>query len=98
MNTIHLPTPAESPFPAESLSTCAIEPLLVPATVAGPMCGRAVASWWRDCAAGRCPAPLKVGGRTLWRVADLRMWVALGCPSRDEFEARKEAAERRPAR
>src|SRR5438046_1151463 len=58
------------------------ETLLVPADVAGPMCGRSEASWWRDHAAGRIPAAIKLGGRTLWRVEELRSWVAAGCPDR----------------
>jgi predicted DNA-binding transcriptional regulator AlpA len=70
----------------------AVEPLLVPATVAGPLCGRSEASWWRDHAANRIPAPIKLGGRTLWRVAELRAWVEAGCPSRREWEARQAGA------
>jgi predicted DNA-binding transcriptional regulator AlpA len=68
-------------------ATQAVAPLLVPADVAGPMCGRSVASWWRDHAAGRIPAPVKLGGRTLWRVAELRAWVEAGCPDRRTWEA-----------
>jgi predicted DNA-binding transcriptional regulator AlpA len=61
--------------------------LLIPADVAGPMCGRSEASWWRDHAVGRVPAPVKLGGRTLWRVQELRAWVAAGCPLRMAWEA-----------
>lgn len=67
----------------------AVEALLIPAEIAGPMCGRSQASWWRDHAAGRIPAPIKLGGRTLWRVAELRNWVAAGCPKRKIWEAMK---------
>jgi predicted DNA-binding transcriptional regulator AlpA len=58
------------------------EPMLIPAAVACVMCGRSEASWWRDHAAKRVPAPVKLGGRTLWRTDELRRWVAAGCPSR----------------
>jgi predicted DNA-binding transcriptional regulator AlpA len=61
--------------------------LLVPANVAGPMCGRSEASWWRDHAASRIPTPVKLGGRTLWRVLELRDWVEAGCPDRRTWEA-----------
>ena len=44
----------------------AVEALLVPAVVAGRLCGRSGASWWRDLAAKRIVAPVR--GRTLWRV------------------------------
>jgi predicted DNA-binding transcriptional regulator AlpA len=71
--------------------TATLEPLLVGAREAGRLCGRSEASWWRDHAAAHCPRPVRLGGRTLWRVEDLRMWVELGCPSRSEFEARRRA-------
>ena len=69
--------------------TPAVETLLIPASAAGPMCGRSEASWWRDHAAARCPAPVKLGGRTLWRVEELRRWVEVGCPDRRTWEALK---------
>jgi len=61
--------------------------LLVPADVAGPMCGRSEASWWRDHSAGRIPAAIKLGGRTYWRVRELRDWIDAGCPTRKTWEA-----------
>jgi predicted DNA-binding transcriptional regulator AlpA len=68
-------------------ATPAVKALLVPAGIAGPMCGRSEASWWRDLAAARIPAPIKLGGRTLWRVQELREWVEAGCPVRRIWEA-----------
>jgi predicted DNA-binding transcriptional regulator AlpA len=64
-----------------------LPPLLVPANVAGPVCGRSEASWWRDHAAARIPRPVKLGGRTLWRTEELRRWVQAGCPDRKTWEA-----------
>ena len=69
-----------------------VEVLLVGADVAGPMCGRSEASWWRDHAAKRVPAPIKLGGRTLWRVQELRGWVEAGCPDRRTWEALQQAS------
>ncbi|QDT15731.1 hypothetical protein CA12_18230 [Alienimonas californiensis] len=43
-------------------------------------------------AAGKTPAAVWVGGRKLYRTADLAAWVAMGCPDRREFEARVAAA------
>jgi len=31
---------------------------------------------WRDCKEGKLPAPVKIGGATRWRVADLLAFVA----------------------
>jgi predicted DNA-binding transcriptional regulator AlpA len=64
-----------------------VEPLLLPAEVAACLCGRSRASWWRDHAADRVPAPIRLGGRTLWRAEELRQWVAAGCPERRTWEA-----------
>ena len=67
--------------------TATLEPLLVGAREAGRLCGRSEASWWRDHAAKRIPAPIRLGGRTLWRVQELREWVEAGCPDRKTWEA-----------
>lgn len=37
-------------------------------------------------AGGKCPRGFFVGGRKLWRVADLHAWAAAGFPNRSEFE------------
>jgi prophage regulatory protein len=73
----------------------AVEPLLLETDRAAALCGVSPASWYRLKAAGKTPAPLRLGGKVLYRVEDLRLWVALGCPSRKEFEARKTAGGRR---
>jgi len=36
---------------------------------------------------GKIPQPVKVGGATRWCESDIQKWIALGCPSRAEFEA-----------
>jgi hypothetical protein len=67
-----------------------MEPLLVETDQAAAMCGGSPATWFRLKSAGRTPAPVKLG-RVLYRVEDLKLWVALGCPPRKEFEARRGA-------
>ena len=50
-------------------------------------CGvRTVRTW--D-AAGKLPTPLRIGGRVVWIVDDVRAWLAAGAPNRDQWEARK---------
>src|SRR4029450_8055482 len=61
--------------------------LLVSAAEAARLCGRSKASWWRDHAAEGNPAPGRLGGRTLWRVEELRRWADAGCPDRKIWEA-----------
>jgi hypothetical protein len=91
MPNAHL-TAAGVPQANGALITEAVPPLLVPADVAGPMCGRSKASWWRDDAAQRVPAPAwRAPGRTLWSVEELRQWIEAGCPLRKFWETTRRA-------
>ena len=69
----------------------AVEPLLVPAPEAARLCGISSATWFRLKSAGKTPPEVRLGGRVLYRLDDLRLFVAWGCPPRKEFEARKAA-------
>ena len=66
----------------------ALQPLAVDARGAAALANVSRAHWLRQHSTGRVPAPVKIGRRTLWVVESLRTWFALGCPTRDEFEAR----------
>jgi predicted DNA-binding transcriptional regulator AlpA len=47
-------------------------------------CGlRTVRSWN---AAGRLPAPIRIGGRVVWRVSEIRAWLSVGAPDRETWE------------
>lgn len=69
----------------------AVEPLLLPAQEAAALCAVGEASWWRYQSAAKIPAPVKLGGRTLWRRADLELWIELGCPDRAIFDVERKA-------
>jgi predicted DNA-binding transcriptional regulator AlpA len=56
--------------------------------MAAHLAGVSVGSWWRLNSAGKIPRPNKLGGRTLWRLRELREWIAAGCPDRGSWEAR----------
>jgi predicted DNA-binding transcriptional regulator AlpA len=87
------PTSPVEPPPVRPELPPAVEPLLVPAPEAARLCGVSEASWYRLRSAGKVPAPVRLGGRVLWRVEeDLRAWIAAGCPSRCEWEARRAVA------
>jgi len=73
------------------------EPLLVGAPEAARLSGISEPTWWRLHSAARVPAPVKLGGRTLWRSEELRRWVAVGCPARREWELLEAVAGRKPA-
>ena len=42
-------------------------------------------------AAGRLPRPVKLGSKTLWSVAEVKAWIAAGCPDRQAWEVLKTA-------
>jgi predicted DNA-binding transcriptional regulator AlpA len=67
----------------------ALPPLLLPARQAAALCGVSEATWWRLHSAGRVPAPVRLGGRTLWRRSDVLAFVEMGCPDRKSFEAQQ---------
>ena len=41
------------------------------------------------CRPAHVPAPIKLGGRTLWRTQELGEWVASGCPDRRTWDAQR---------
>jgi predicted DNA-binding transcriptional regulator AlpA len=67
-------------------------PLLLTARQAGELCGVSEATWWRLHAAAKCPASIKIGNSTRWRIEELRAWINACCPHRSEWEARLRAA------
>ena len=64
-------------------------PLTVDAAALAPMLSiglRTLRTW--D-AAGRLPRPVRVGGKVLWQLSEIRDWLEAGAPNRAEWEARK---------
>ena len=71
------------------------EPMLVSASEAARIAGISPAMWWKLKYSGRCPAPVRLGKRLLWRVEELRQWIDDGCPPFNRHKAeiyRKERA------
>ncbi len=63
--------------------------LLLTAQKAAAMCGKSLRTWRSWDAAGWILRPVRIGRSTLWRADELREWVAVGCPRRQEWEARQ---------
>jgi predicted DNA-binding transcriptional regulator AlpA len=42
-------------------------------------------------AAGKIPAPIRIGGRVVWRVAEIRAWLDAGAPDRETWAAMRAA-------
>jgi predicted DNA-binding transcriptional regulator AlpA len=60
--------------------------LLVNAGQAATLCGVSRTSWWRMDRSGRCPLPIRLGGRVLWRRNELAAWVDAGAPPRHRWQ------------
>ena len=81
--------PATDDAPPETSITLQLEPLLISARQAAAMCGRSERTWrsW-DCA-HLVPRGVSIGRSRLWRVDELREWIAAGCPRRADWELSK---------
>ena len=66
----------------KSLAEVIIEPILVDSETAARLCGVSRSTWLAWDASGINPKPVRIIGRVLWCVGDLRRWAAEGCPSR----------------
>jgi predicted DNA-binding transcriptional regulator AlpA len=73
-------------------------PLVADARRLAPMLSaglRTLRSW--D-AAGKLPAPVRIGGRVVWRLDEIRAWLAAGAPCRAEWEAIKATSQHNSSR
>jgi len=64
------------------------EPLLLDVRAVARLLSVSVRTIHRLNAAGELPAPIRLGGRVLWRHAELVAWLEAGCPSRQTWECR----------
>jgi predicted DNA-binding transcriptional regulator AlpA len=96
---LQLPRPDAQPVaeanPPGRSAPPSIAPEQVSAADAAAIAGVGGSTWWRLHSAGRVPKPNKLGGKTLWRVQELRDWISAGCPDRRTWEAMKATRERR---
>lgn len=63
-----------------------VEKLLVSASEAARILGVGRTKFYEMHTSGRLgPVAIQFGKRKVWRLADLRAWVAAGCPYRDDW-------------
>lgn len=73
--------------PAAKPTLPTLTPLLLGAPAVGQLLGVSVRQVWSMLATGTLgPLPIRLGGRTLWRTAELERWVQSGCPNRDKWD------------
>ena len=61
------------------------QPLLVDCREAAALCGVGRTLWLDLDQRGRIPQGFKLGRRKLWRVDELKSWVAAGMPNREKW-------------
>jgi predicted DNA-binding transcriptional regulator AlpA len=65
----------------------ALEPLAVGAKAAARLCGVSRSLWYSLDSAARVPEGVRLAGRRVWPLDELRDWLRAGCPSRDRWAA-----------
>ena len=68
------------------------EPLLVTAMQLARLLQVSVRSLWRLRSAGQLPNAVRVGSSIRWKLAEIRQWIAEGCPN---LQARENEGRRR---
>jgi excisionase family DNA binding protein len=67
-------------------------PLLLSADDAAALLGIGRSHFYGLHSSGRLgPMPVRLGKRSLWRRDELENWVASDCPSRQQWQARRDA-------
>ena len=67
-------------------------PLMVGKAEAAALVGISESLWQNLVRTAQVPRPIRLASRVLWSVEELRAWVAAGCPPRDRWEAKRNAA------
>ncbi len=63
-----------------------LRPGLLRRQAAARFCGVGASTWDRLAAAGKTPAPTRLGGSVGWSHRELALWIDHGCPPRTEWE------------
>ena len=78
---------AAPPLRLRDPSPPAADPLLVDARRLAVLLSAGVRTLRTWDAAGRLPAPLRIGGRVVWRLDEVRAWLDAGAPDRETWAA-----------
>jgi predicted DNA-binding transcriptional regulator AlpA len=79
------------PPSAPPAPTLAVEPLLLSARDLAVMLRLGIRTVRAMDAAGKLPAPLRVGGSVRWRLDELRAWLDAGAPDRETWARIRDA-------
>lgn len=97
MSTLRYQPPASEPITETAVAAPAeATPLLLKDYEAARLAGVCRRTWLTWHARKLVPQLVRIGGRAIfWRRADVEAWVAMGCPSRDEFASKMAGDDRR---
>ena len=90
ISTVSTQPPDESAARVDRVDT-QTEPLVADARRLAVLLGSGVRTVRTWDASGKLPKPIRIGGRVVWRVVEIREWLAAGAPDRATWEARKTA-------
>lgn len=62
------------------------QPLLIAAAQVAKMLQISTRTLWRLNSAGSLPAPVRLGGAVRWRLEEIKIWIARGCPKAEARE------------
>ena len=68
-----------------------LPPLVVDAKRLAKLLGLGLRTIRTHDAAGKLPAPVRIGGRVVWSVAEIRAWLSAGAPDRATWAAIRDA-------
>jgi len=68
------------PSPEETLRVLECEQILIAADQLARLLDISTRSVWRLLQSGELIEPIRLGGSVRWRLADVKQWVAEGCP------------------
>jgi predicted DNA-binding transcriptional regulator AlpA len=80
---------ARTATPGTTATSSAPPPAAFRARDLAALCAISEPTLWRWHAAGLVPGPVRIAGTTRWLRTDVELWMSMGCPSRQEFEARR---------
>lgn len=84
---LRIHTPADPPAAIAIAGADPLAPLVADAKGLAKLLGLGVRTIRTHDAAGKLPMPLKLGGRVVWRLDELRAWLDAGAPDRATWAA-----------
>lgn len=73
--------------PSESTKQSEESAMLVSAEKLAELLDISIRTLWRLRAAGKLPAPVRLGGSVRWRAQEVRAWIERGCPDQPHVKS-----------